>query len=75
MLMSECVCCRDPKGCVPLGICRMKETKGLIDGMGTIVELQGADGHNGSIECHVVYSMPCNYPLEVTWLDLGESRD
>ena len=50
-----------PKGCVPLGIYRVEETKGLIDGMGTI-GLQGADGHNGSIEGHAVYSMPCNSP-------------
>ena len=50
-----------PKGCVPLGIYRVEETKGLIDGIGT-VGLHGADGHNGSIESHVVYSMPCNSP-------------
>ena len=54
-----------PKGCVPLGICRVEETKGLIDGMGTI-GLHGANGHNGSIKGHVVYSMPCNSPWEVT---------
>ena len=63
-----------PKGYVPLGIYRVEETKGLIDGMG-IVGLHGVDGHNGSIEGHVVYSMPCNSPLEVTWSDLRESRD
>ena len=57
-----------------LGIYRVEETKGLIDGMG-IVGLQGADGHNESIEGHVVYSMPCNSSWEVTWSDLGESRD
>ena len=45
-----------PKVCVPLGIYRVKETKGLIDGIGT-VGLQGADGHNRNIEGHVVYSM------------------
>ena len=42
-----------PKGCVPLGTYRVEETKGLIDGMGT-VGLHGANGHNGSIEDHVV---------------------
>ena len=54
-----------PKGCVPLSIYRVEENKGLIDGMGT-VGLQGADGHNGSIEGHVMYSMPCNSLWEVT---------
>ena len=57
-----------------MGIYRVEETKDLIDGMGT-VGLQGDDDHNGSIEGHVVYSMPCNSPWEVTWSDLGESRD
>ena len=57
-----------------MGIYRVEETKGLIDGMGT-VGLQGADGHNRSIEGHVVYSMPYNSPWEVTWSNLGESRD
>ena len=47
------------KGCVPLGTYRVEKTRGLIDGMGT-VGLQGTDGHNGSIEGHVVYSMSCN---------------
>ncbi|KAL5574716.1 hypothetical protein UlMin_016415 [Ulmus minor] len=42
-----------PKGCVPLGIYRVEETKGFIDGIGTI-GLQGADGHNGSIEGHYI---------------------
>ena len=42
-----------PKGCVPLGIYRAEETKGLIDGVGT-VGLLGANSHNGSIEDHVV---------------------
>ena len=42
-----------PKGCVPLGIYRVEETKGFIDGMWT-VRLHGANGHNGSIENHVV---------------------
>ena len=59
---------------MPLGTYRMEETKGLIDRMGT-VGLHGANGHNGSIEDHVVYSMPCNSLWEVTWSDLGESRD
>ena len=54
-----------PNGCVPLGTYRMKETKGLIDGMGT-VGLQGANGHNESIEGHGVYSMPCNSSWEAT---------
>ena len=58
-----------PKGCVPLGIYRVEETKGLIDGMGT-VGLQGADGYDRSIEGHVVYSMSCNSPWEVAWSDL-----
>ena len=61
---SECmiVCLQSsPKGCVPLGIYRVEETKGLIDGIRT-VGLKGADGHNGSIEGHVVYLMPCNSP-------------
>ena len=59
---------------MPLGIYRVEKTKGLIDGMGT-VGLHGANGHNGSIEGHVVYSMPCNSLWEVTWSDIGESRD
>ena len=42
-----------PKGCVPLGIYRVEETKGFIDGMGT-VRLHRANGHNGSIQDHVV---------------------
>ena len=42
-----------PKGCVPLGTYRVEETKGLIDGMGTL-GLHGANGHNGSIDDHVV---------------------
>ena len=50
-----------PKGCVPLGTYRVEETKGLIDGMGT-VGLQGVAGHNGSIEGHDVHSMSCNSP-------------
>ena len=57
-----------------LGTYRVEKTKGLIDGVGT-VRLQGVDGDNGSIEGYVVYSMTCNSPWEVTWLDLGESRD
>ena len=48
-----------PKGCVPLGIYRVEEIKGLIDGMGT-VGLQGAAGHNGSIEGQDVHSMSYN---------------
>ena len=67
--VAECGCLsvsvHVPKGCVPLGIYRVEETKGLIDGIGTI-GLHGANGHNGSIEGLVVYSMPCNSPLEVT---------
>ena len=51
--MSECVLSGVPKGCVLLGIYRVEETKGLIDGMGT-VGFHGASGHNGSIEDHVV---------------------
>ena len=43
---------RSPKGCVPLGIYRVKETKGLTDGMET-VGLYESNGHNGSIEDHV----------------------
>ena len=54
-----------PKGCVPLGIYRVEETKGLIDGIRT-VGLHGVDDRNGSIEGHVVYSMPCNSACEVT---------
>ena len=38
---------------MPLGTYRMEETKGLIDRRGT-VGLHGANGHNGSIEDHVV---------------------
>ena len=57
---------KTPKGCVPLGIYRVEETKGLIDGMGT-VGLHGANGHNGSIEGNVVYSMPSNSPWEAKW--------
>ena len=53
------------KGCVPLGIYRVEETKGLIDGMRT-VGLHGANGNNGSIEDHVVQSMTCNSSWEVT---------
>ena len=73
---------RPPKGCVPLGTYRVEktrglldgmETRGLIDGMGT-VGLHGANGHNGSIEGHVVYSMSCNSSCEVTWLDLGDQE-
>ena len=41
-----------PKGCVPLGTYRVKKTRGLIDGMGT-VGLHKANGHNGSIKDHV----------------------
>ena len=63
-----------PKGCVPLGIYKVEETKGLINGM-RIVGLHGADGHNGSIEGHVVYSMQSNSPWGAAWSDLGESRD
>ena len=44
---------RDPKGYVRLGIYKVEETKGLNDGTGTI-GLHGANGHNGSIEDHVV---------------------
>ena len=44
--------CDPSKGCMPLGIHRVEETKGLIDGMGT-VGLHRAKGHNGSIEDHV----------------------
>ena len=54
--MSEsrlCTDCESPKGCVPLGIYRVEETKGLIDGMGT-VGLHGANSHSRSIEDHVV---------------------
>ena len=51
--MSELEIERSPKGCVPLGIYRVKETKGLIDGIGTI-GLHGSNGHNGSIKDHVV---------------------
>ena len=49
-----------PKGCVPLGTYREEktrslldglETKGLIDGMGT-VRLAETNGHNESIEDH-----------------------
>ena len=40
-----------PKGCVPLGTYRVEETKGLIDGMGT-VRLAETNGHNESIEDH-----------------------
>ena len=49
-----------PKGCVPLGTYRVEktrslldglETRGLIDGMGT-VRLAETNGHNGSIEDH-----------------------
>ena len=57
--VSRAVSSRSPKGCVPLGIYRVEETKGLIDGMG-IVGLHGANGHNGSIEGYDVHSMPCN---------------
>ena len=35
-----CLEIRPPKGCAPLEIYRVEETKGLIDGMGTI-RLQG----------------------------------
>ena len=42
-----------PKGCMPLGVYRVEETKGLIDGMGT-VGLHGVNDHNGSIDDHVV---------------------
>ena len=46
--------CRDlPKGCVPLSIYRVEETKGLIDGIGT-VGLHRANGHNASIQDHVM---------------------
>ena len=62
--MSELRSWSPPKGCMPLGIYRVEDTKGLIDGMGT-VGLQGTDGHNGSIEGHVVYSIPYNSPWEV----------
>jgi len=72
--MFECVCSEISKCCVPLGIYRVDETNGLTDGMGT-VRLQGADDHNGSIEGHVVYSMPCNSSWEVTWSNLRESRE
>ena len=85
--MSECVVrgvdrC-PPKGRVPLGTYRVKETRGLIDGMETrslidgmgTVRLAETNGHNESIEGHVMYSMPCNSPWEVTWSNLGESRD
>ena len=66
-----------PQGCVPLGSYRVEETRGLLDGMETrglidgmgTVGLAETNGHNGSIEGHVVYSMPCNSPWEVTWLD------
>ena len=54
--VSRVVRSRSPKGCVPLGTYRVEETKGLIDGMGT-VGLQGAAGHNGSIEGLDVHSM------------------
>ena len=57
--VSRAVSSRSPKVCVPLGIYRVEETKGLIDGMGT-VGLQGAAGHNGSIEGHDVNSMSYN---------------
>ena len=42
-----------PKGCVPLGIYRVKKTRGLIDGMRT-VGLHGTNGHNESIKDLVV---------------------
>ena len=51
--VSRAVSSNSPKRCVPLGTYRVEETKGLIDGMGT-VGLFGANGHNGSIEDHVV---------------------
>ena len=58
--MCLSVCLRGiPKGCVHLGIYRVEETKGLIDGMG-IVGFQGVVGHNGYIEGHDVHSMSCN---------------
>ena len=69
--VSRAVSSSSPKGCVPLGIYRVEETKGLIDGMGT-VGLQGVDDHNGSIKGHDVHSMP---PWEVTWSNLEESKD
>ena len=55
---------------MPLCIYRVEETKGLIDGMGT-VGLQGVVSHNGSIEGHDKHSMSCNSSWEVTWSDLG----
>ena len=63
---SEClsvsldVCSGIPKGCVPLGIYRVEETKGLIDEMGT-VGLQEVAAHSGSIEGHDVHSMSYNF--------------
>ena len=88
--VSRTLCSRSRKGCVPLGIYRVEdrgcrkrstskrkreaETNGHIDGI-RIVGLQGAAGHNGSIEGLDVHLMPCNPPWEVTWLYLGESRD
>ena len=41
------------KGCVPLGTYRVEKTRGLIDGMG-IVGLPRTNGHNESIQDHVV---------------------
>ena len=72
--VSRAVSSSSPKGCVPLGIYRVEKTKGLIDRIGT-VGLQRAAGHNGSIEGLDVHLMPCNPPWEVTWSDLGVSRD
>ena len=57
--VSRAVSARSPKGCVPLDIYRVEKTKGLIDGMRT-VGLQGATGHNGSIEGLDVHLMSCN---------------
>ena len=51
-----------PKGCVPLGIYIVEETKGLIDksyGDCWVVRSYNADGHNGALmatictQCHV----------------------
>ena len=51
-----------PKGCVPLGIYRVEETKGLINeihGDCWVVRSCNADSHNGAlkammcIQCHV----------------------
>ena len=49
--MSRAVCSGIPKVVSLWGIYRVEETKGLIDGIGTI-GFHGANDHNGSIEDH-----------------------